>query len=225
MTFRSSPTISPQTSSRSRGGSKGDGGDGRIRSETNHHVRVNADAENLACLPVEEGDEAIDIKLLPSPSPPSRQEMLEHNLTHWPFRSWCKHCVAGKAKATKHSQSGATAASEVPVISMDYAFMGDKDNEDTEAKAMDAEADFEFNDADESKSKILVIRDSKSRVCTAIPVPRKGADNEEWNLKESLRFLEFLGYSNIVLKSDQERALSSLIRKIRTHRGDQTQTM
>ena len=59
----------------------------------------------------------------------------------------------------------------------------------------------------------------------AIPVPKKGADIEDWNLKESLRFLEFLGHSNLILKSDQERALSSLIKKIRTHRGDQTQTM
>ena len=169
-------------------------------------MRVNADAEHLPCLPVEEGDEAIDLKLLPSPSPPSRQEMLEHNLTHWPFRSWCKHCVAGKAKATKHSQSGATAASEVPVISIDCAFMGDKDVEDTESEGIVTEADFEFNDAVESKSKILVIRDSKSRVCAAIPVPRTGADNEEWNLKESLRcFLNYwdtLALSSNLIRSE-----------------------
>ena len=186
---------------------------------------MNADENELCCLPVEEGEEATDIKLLPSPSPPSRQEMLEHNLTHWPFRSWCKHCVAGKAKASKHSPSGATAASEVPVISLDYAFMGDKDNEDTEAEDNIIDANYDLNDADDSKLKMLVIRDSKSRVCAAIPVPRKGADSKDWNLRESLRFLEFLGYSNIVLKSDQEPALSSLIRMIRTHRGDQTQTM
>ena len=55
-------------------------------------------------------------------------------------------------------------------------------------------------------------------------MPKKGADSEHWNLKETLRFLDFLGYSNIILKSDQERTLGSLIRKMRTHRSDQTQT-
>ena len=177
------------------------------------------------CLPVEEGEEATNLRVIPSPTPPSRQEMLEHNLTHWPFRSWCKHCVAGKAKASGHRSSGNTGSSEVPVISMDYAFMGDRDAEDEDADTADAEAKFDRDESDESKVKILVARDSKSRVCAAIPVPRKGLDQEDWNLKESLRFLEFLGYSNIVLKSDQERALGALIRKIRTHRGDQTQTM
>ena len=91
------------------------------------------------CLPMEEGDESVAMKVLPSPSPPSRQEMLEHNLTHWPFRSWCTHCVAGKAKASKHSSSGATSESEVPVISMDYAFMGNKDTADTVEDAGDVE--------------------------------------------------------------------------------------
>ena len=56
-------------------------------------------------------------------------------------------------------------------------------------------------------------------------MPKTSADSEHWNLKETSRFLDFLGYSNIILKSDQERALGSLIRKIRLPRDDQTQTM
>ena len=32
-------------------------------------------------------------------------------------------CVAGKAKADKHSASGGLAGSEAPVVRMDYAFM------------------------------------------------------------------------------------------------------
>ena len=197
-----------------------------INDGTNQAAKMDEDwTKSSPCLPVEEGEEAVEIKVLPSPTPPSRQEMLEHNLTHWPFRSWCKHCVAGKAKASGHRITGNTGANEVPIISTDYAFMGDKDVEADEAEAIDADAQHDRNESDDSKVKILVARDSKSRVCAAIPAPRKGVDQEDWNLKESLRFLEFLGYSNIVLKSDQERAMGALIRKIRAHRGDLTQTM
>ena len=52
--------------------------------------------------------------------------MLKDGINHMPFRTWCPHCVAGKAKADKHIASGGLAGSEIPVVSMDYAFMGDK---------------------------------------------------------------------------------------------------
>ena len=29
------------------------------------------------------------------PGRPTRQEWEEHQLLHWPYRSWCKHCVRG----------------------------------------------------------------------------------------------------------------------------------
>ena len=33
---------------------------------------------------------------LQDPKKPSEEEVQEHQLTHLPFWSWCKHCVAGK---------------------------------------------------------------------------------------------------------------------------------
>ena len=35
---------------------------------------------------------------LQDPRKPSEEEVKEHELTHLPFRSWCKHCVAGKSR-------------------------------------------------------------------------------------------------------------------------------
>ena len=32
------------------------------------------------------------------PGEPSEEERREHNLTHLPYRSWCKHCVGGRGK-------------------------------------------------------------------------------------------------------------------------------
>ena len=43
-------------------------------------IKIDKNAQIVS--PVEESDEAVTAKVLPSPSPPSRQEMLEHNITH-----------------------------------------------------------------------------------------------------------------------------------------------
>ena len=69
-----------------------------------------------ACMPIEDDDEvhgveqasheAVRIKVLPSPDPPSRQEALEHYCTQIPFRSWCPHCVKEKSKSSRHKASG-----------------------------------------------------------------------------------------------------------------------
>ena len=32
------------------------------------------------------------------PKLPSKTEVEEHNITHLPFRSWCRHCVRGRGK-------------------------------------------------------------------------------------------------------------------------------
>ena len=37
-------------------------------------------------------------KAMTAPTPPSRQEALEHRVLHCPFRAWCPECVAGKSK-------------------------------------------------------------------------------------------------------------------------------
>ena len=69
--------------------------------------------ENLngECMPVEEDEDAaegqtteesVKIRVLPNHNTPSRQEALEHNCTHIPFRGWCQHCVRGKSKSSHH---------------------------------------------------------------------------------------------------------------------------
>ena len=34
---------------------------------------------------------------MPQPKMPTAEEKRAHELTHCPFRSWCKHCVRGQA--------------------------------------------------------------------------------------------------------------------------------
>ena len=172
--------------------------------------------EDVEC--EEDSNEAAQTKRMFAPSAPSRQEALEHACTHVPYRSWCPHCVAGKAKSKKHQSSGQMAESEVPVVAMDYAFMSDKTEQESGVEnGDDAES--------ENEIKILVARDARSRVCLTLPVPQKGVDPQEWSVRQCLKFLDFLGYKKLMLHTDQEAALKAILAKLQLYRGEDVQLM
>ena len=138
----------------------------------------------------QEGGEAQIPKCVKDPGEPPEKEKLVHSKTHLPYRSWCKHCVMGKAKAKPHFNStpDMKATTTVPVVGVDYAFAGNT-NADNEEWA---------------ELKIMVMKDEKSKYLFAIPVPVKGTGEDEWAVKRMIQALEFLGYSELLMKSDQE---------------------
>ena len=85
------------------------------------------------------------------PPQPSKEEALQHELTHIPFRSWCQHCVKGKSKNLPHRRlpAGRKEERQVPIISMDYMYM-------------------------DGRSPTLAILDEETRISIAQVVPRKG---------------------------------------------------
>ena len=55
---------------------------------------------------------------------PTEKEVSEHNLTHLPFRTWCAHCVRGKAKNPPHRRNKeGEGEKRTPVLSSDYCFL------------------------------------------------------------------------------------------------------
>ena len=88
-----------------------------------------------------ESNEAKENKGLPCGTKPSQREIDEHERTHLPFRSWCKHCVKGRAQSTPHYHRDHT-EDKVPTISWDYWFVDEeqdknKGNEEDEGQAKD----------------------------------------------------------------------------------------
>ena len=59
-----------------------------------------------------------------NPRLPTKEERLEHEKTHLPYRNWCRHCVRGRDTAAGHKAS--TEKPEIPELHMDYMFMGDE---------------------------------------------------------------------------------------------------
>eukprot|EP00971_Amphidinium_carterae_P147634 2926253-Amphidinium_carterae.2 len=65
-------------------------------------------------------------KAYEAPTLPTQQEIDEHNLTHLPYRDWCKHCVQGKSKSQHHQRGGPTKQS---ITQIDHASpKSDNDN-------------------------------------------------------------------------------------------------
>ena len=56
-----------------------------------------------------------------APGKPTELEVMEHNLTHLPFRSWCKICVQSKSKLNPSR----ILKSRQQVLQMDYSFIGE----------------------------------------------------------------------------------------------------
>ena len=69
-------------------------------------------------------------RMLTAPNPPSKQERLEHEISHLPYRTWCPHCVRGKAKCHYHKMREDEEDRNVPVVAFDYAFLTKTSEED-----------------------------------------------------------------------------------------------
>ena len=89
---------------------------------------------------------------------------------------------------------------EIPVVAFDYAFLPDRTGKIVEEEEA---IDQDVSEADGGIIKTLVGHDSKPKCCTAIPIPQHGIDADEWAVRETLKFLDFLGYQKLIIKSDQ----------------------
>ena len=98
------------------------------------------------------------------------------------------HC----AKAEGHGS--------IPIISIDYAFMGSGQDEQ-----------------DGNHNPILVIEDDTSKTVMAHMLPRKGVD--EYAVERLKQDIGLLGYKRIVLKSDQEPAILALKAEVKRTSG------
>ena len=122
---------------------------------------------------------------------PSQAEVDAHELTHLPFRKWCRHCMRGRGKEMPHKKGATDKVSDLHELSLDYCFPG--------------------NTGGVSPLTVLVARERLTKMVLAAVVPRKGP-----NRGVALRvatFIEELGcaHLDVITKSDREPALLSLI--------------
>ncbi|CAE6933232.1 RE2 [Symbiodinium sp. CCMP2592] len=138
-------------------------------------------------------DEGQSAQPLARPDRPTPEMIAAHEVSHVPYRSWCRACVAGRGRAYQHKASGQE--STVPVISMDYLYF----NERTDGAGLPT----------------IVLRDRHSKAIFSHLLPCKGTTGSTHPERAILKDLEFLGYKKLVLKNDQEASIKALSLAVR----------
>ena len=139
-------------------------------------------------------------RISPDPGQPTEQEVSEHCVDHWPFRSWCEHCVKGRATGEQHREG---VGSSIPVIAFDYLFVTDR--------GVHRRDELEGDEEKKSVTKILLVKDLKSKAIFAHVVPQKGVDADGCAVVRLVEDVKWLGYTKIHLKADNERAIVKLL--------------
>ena len=151
---------------------------------------------------LEEGEEAREGKTRALPKGPSAEQMRIHRLTHYPFRSWCPQCVAGRAKSWPHFRQEVDEVGEVPTICFDYCFLRDHPGGESVP--------------------VMVGREKRSKMMLAHVVPFKGG-GVDWLVGQLLRDLRKMGvHGKVILKSDQENAILDVLNDVCKQRGKES---
>jgi hypothetical protein len=152
------------------------------------------------------------LRIARDPKLPSVDDVESHRCSHIPFRDWCRHCVLGRGRGDPHLR---TAGSSVPIVGLDYFFI-EKDKVKTRKEldyAEDAagEAELEAARASGTLVKCIVVRCASSKNVFGHVVPRKGADEEDYVANLVVKIIEWLGHTDVIVKSDNEPAILALV--------------
>lgn len=139
------------------------------------------------------------VRRLEDPRAPSREARAEHDITHVPYRPWCEHRVRGRGKNMAHKAQPDKERS-TPAVHIDYCFLGSSEKS-------------------QKLLTILVARDRDSKMLMSTVVPRKGSTGA-FAAQRLHSFVKELGceFVDVVIKTDQEPALISLVEVVRRMR-------
>ena len=163
------------------------------------HRELNVDGNAERVDPELEEPEAQPSQGLKRVDMPTPQEVRDHERTHLPFRSWCKHCVFGRAKNEPHRKVD-NEDHRMPKLSWDYFYMSEKKRDGEKRPAVVIGEGLPM----------VVCKDSFSKGILAFAVPEKGV-NKYAVSRGSLDTDRVFGYSRVIFKSDQEPALETLL--------------
>ena len=148
---------------------------------------------------LEESEETRGPKHRGLPANVSKEKFDAHQLTHLPFRSWCDHCVRGKAVDDAHRPRIDPHRGEAKMV-MDHFFLA-RATDPQHAKAVLNSLDFQ-----------------SGAVFSAMVV--KGGD--PYALAVALEAIKFTGRTRPIIMSDQENAVKNLVDMIRDSRTHET---
>ena len=141
-----------------------------------------------------------------SPREPTSAERQLHEVTHIPYRSWCRHCARVRGKDTYHMRIAGE--QEVPRVGMDYMYMSERG---VTSKPEDPSVAY---------ITLLVVKDFWHKSVWTYPVEGKGVAKAAWLPDMLIKDFNTCGLDGcmLVLKSDQEPAIRELQEEIARRR-------
>lgn len=130
---------------------------------------------------------------------PSAREVELHNKTHFPFRSWCRACVAGRRANHPHRPRGPQEEGQMPEVHMGYFFPKDAIGEPTVT--------------------CIAVKHRSKKYLGAHVLQQKGGGSEH-AVQQVVRDLRRMGeYGPLTLRGDQEHAIQEMLRSVARARG------
>ncbi len=161
-------------------------------------------------------EEAAQLRKPTIPVMPCSAEVEDHRRAHWPYRTWCKFCNMGRGLGER--RGGRDQPHAVPIIGVDYFFItveGFKLRK--ELKHPETEEGEKMLLADRLERRIIkcvLVRCTETKCVFAHVIPCKGADEDNYVVDLVSSDVAWLGHVKLLLKSDNERSLLVLIRKM-----------
>ena len=165
-----------------------------------------------------EGDaeDAEPLRYPPQPVTPDPATVEQHRKTHLPFRSWCLECMMGRGLGEQRGRHTGRVHG-VPIVGIDYWFITDGSlltrSELKHAESAEGEKQLQKDREEGKVVKCIIIRCYATKCVFAHVVPCKGADEDNFAAKLVVGAVSWLGHTRLILKSDGEPAVRSLVKK------------
>jgi hypothetical protein len=130
------------------------------------------------------------VQKMQDPMLPKECDIQNHNLTHLPYRSWCRHCVKGRGKELPHRRLQDEPG--MPELHADLCFLGDE------------------NDPGNTVP-VFVMRERTTRMTLAAVVPSKSTNT--YIARRIVAFMKEIGvvHGDVLVKTDQEPAIMAIV--------------
>ena len=149
---------------------------------------------------VDNAGESTQIVVRSRPVAPSPAEVEAHEVLHYPYRDWCRYCVAAQGRRDCHARvSKAERDSGVATVASDYCYFNDMENL-VKSKDVSAES---------SHTPILISKCRSTGALFADCVLSKGACDHA--ILRTVDHLSWLGHSRMKYRSDGEPAIRTLV--------------
>ena len=150
------------------------------------------------------GEEVTDTtgtaRVLAAPRTPTKAEREEHDVSHVPYRPWCRFCVMGRGLERRHLAQSGGHDDDRPRVFADYGYLS--------------------GDA----TPLLVAKDRRIGMTFAAAVSMKGGGDPH-AARLLAKWIDGLGCQEVTVRTDGEPSVCELIRRVRELRAEGTTTL